>query len=248
MTPPPSLQELIQTVRQDSPSESPLDLLVTASQTVSQLEETGDAVLDHFVAGCRRDGKSWSEISAALGVSKQAVHKRFSGAIADQIIASTTPTLDRFTERARTVLTAARASARDLGSPQVRPGHLLVALFSQPEGIAARVLTGMGVTAQAATAALGASITGDAPPANDPKHPPFAPECERVLRDTLAVALELGHNYIGTEHMLLGLLREEDTPVAGALAGLGVGAAGVKVRIGELLRGFTRPATPPPGQ
>ena len=69
MTPPPSLQELIQTVQQDSPSTSPLDLLITASSTVSQLEDLNDALLEHFVSACRREGKSWSEISAALGVT-----------------------------------------------------------------------------------------------------------------------------------------------------------------------------------
>src|ERR1700729_3831853 len=106
MTPPPTLQELIQTVRQDSPSASPLDLLVTASATVSQLEDLNDALLEHFVSACRRAGQSWSEISAALGVSKQAVHKRFSGPIADRIIAPGAPTFERFTPRARTVLQA----------------------------------------------------------------------------------------------------------------------------------------------
>src|SRR5882724_2278502 len=78
MTPAPTLQELIQTVERDAASSDVLDLLATASSTVAQLEEVGDAVLGHFVDRCRRQGHSWTEISGALGVSKQAAHKRFS--------------------------------------------------------------------------------------------------------------------------------------------------------------------------
>jgi hypothetical protein len=78
VTPAPGLQELIATVERDAASRDPLDLLTTASSTVARLEEVGDAVLGHFVDRCRRQGHSWSEISAALGVSKQAAHKRFS--------------------------------------------------------------------------------------------------------------------------------------------------------------------------
>src|SRR5439155_1751228 len=97
MTPAPTLQELIETVERDAPSRSLLDLLTTASSTVTQLEEVADAVLGHFVDRCRRHGHSWSEISTALGVSKQAAHKRFS---------LPGPTLERFTLRGRGTLAA----------------------------------------------------------------------------------------------------------------------------------------------
>ena len=70
MAPPPSLQELIETVRRDTSSDDELDLLVTASSTVRELEELDDALLGHFVNRCRLAGRSWSEISDALGVSK----------------------------------------------------------------------------------------------------------------------------------------------------------------------------------
>ena len=78
MTPAPGLLELIESVERDASGHDPLDQLTMASSTVSQLEETADALLGHFVDRCRRHGHSWSEISAALGVSKQAAHKRFS--------------------------------------------------------------------------------------------------------------------------------------------------------------------------
>jgi DNA-binding Lrp family transcriptional regulator len=257
MTPPPSLQELIETVRQDSPSASPLDLLVTASATVSQLEDLNDALLEHFVSGCRREGRSWSEISAALGVSKQAVHKRFSGPIADRIISritsTGTPTLERFTIRARAVLQAAVQAARARDGAEVDAGDLLAGLFSAPEGVAAQVLAAMGVTADAVRAARPPSAapadqatTADQAAATGATRPPFAPEAVTALRDALAEALELSHNYIGTEHILLGLMRDPDAPVAAILARLGASPAEARVRIAELLRGFSAgPASAP---
>src|SRR5215470_11920771 len=108
MTPPPTLQELIEIVRQDAGSDQPLDQLVAAAAAAAQLEETTDALLGHFVDRCRREGRSWSEISAALGVTKQAVHKRFAAAMADRmILAVPDPSLERMTPRAQRVLTAA---------------------------------------------------------------------------------------------------------------------------------------------
>jgi ATP-dependent Clp protease ATP-binding subunit ClpA len=270
MTPPPSLAELIQTVQQDSPSPGSLDLLVTASSTVSQIEDLNDALLEHFVSACRREGRSWSEISAALGVSKQAVHKRFSAPIADRIVATREPTFERFTLRARKALQAAVQAARGRGSATVEPGDLLAGLFTEPEGLAAQVLTVMGVTAEGVRAALGhpadaagaGTPAGAGPPAsagtpagpgaqagpdalagpdaaNEGTRPPFAPQAATALRDALAEALEFGHNYIGTEHILLGLMRDPDAPVTALLSQLGASPAEARVRIAELLRGFS---------
>src|SRR5580693_4293263 len=99
MTPPPRLQALIDSVRQDAGTDDPISQLAVAAATAAQLEETTDALLGHFVDRCRHDGRSWSEISAALGVTKQAVHKRFA-ALADQVLAAIPePTLERFTDR-----------------------------------------------------------------------------------------------------------------------------------------------------
>src|SRR5471032_979280 len=116
MTPAPGLQDLIETVRADASSGDPLEQLAVASTTVAELEAVGDAVLSHFVDQCRRNGRSWSEISAALGVSKQAAHKRFSLA---------TASLERWTPRAQSALRAAAGEARQLGHGYVGTEHLL---------------------------------------------------------------------------------------------------------------------------
>ena len=158
MAPPPTLQELIETVRRDAGSDLPIDQLVVAATAAAQLEETTDALLGHFVDRCRRDGRSWTEISAALGVTKQAVHKRFASAMATQLAAaSPRPTFERFTDRARHVLAESRRAAIGLGDGFVGTEHLLLALFSEPAGLAARALVAMDVTEDSVRAAVAAA-------------------------------------------------------------------------------------------
>jgi ATP-dependent Clp protease ATP-binding subunit ClpA len=255
MTPPPSLQDLIDTVHQDTPTDGSLDRLVTAAATVAQLEDTSDALLGHFVDRCRREGRSWSEISSALGVTKQAVHKRFATSIADKIITSNpAPTLERFTHRARAVLAAARRAAQAQNQAQVGSEHLLLGLFAQPEGLAAKALQGMNVSQQAVEAAIqaGAASTalsdaGSAPESpgadTDESNKKFTADGRRVLRDALAVALELGHNYIGTEHLLLGLYGDDSAPAARILVAVGATQPEVRLRVMEMLRGFSQPSS-----
>ncbi len=241
MAPPPTLQELIDQVRQDAHSEQPLDQLIAAAAAAAQLEETTDALLGHFVDRCRRDGRSWSQISAALGVTKQAVHKRFASAIAAHMVAgSPTWTFERFTDRARTVVAAAQHVALDLGDKEVTTLHLLLGLFSEPEGIAGRVLAAMNVTeasVRAAAPARGpAASPGESGDQPTKATQAFSAGARRALGDALAVALEMGHNYIGTEHILLGLYRNEDSTAARVLTTGGAFEAAARARVSEMLR------------
>jgi ATP-dependent Clp protease ATP-binding subunit ClpA len=251
MAPAPTLQELIEIVRQDSSSDQPLDQLVAAAAAAAQLEETTDALLGHFVDRCRRDGRSWTEISAALGVSKQAVHKRFAPALAAHIVAATPgPTFERFTDRARHVMAEARQAATDSGDGSVRPEHILLALFSEPAGVAARALAAMGVSKESvatairargktavATAEAGDSTADDGAGGSVPA---FSGPAKRVLRDALAVALEFGHNYIGTEHLLLGLYRNAESAATWILLEAGALEATARAHVADLLRGFSQ--------
>jgi uncharacterized protein YjiS (DUF1127 family) len=220
MAPAPSLQELIETVERDASGPSLLDLLATASSTVAQLEEVGDAVLGHFVDRCRRGGHSWSEISTALGVSKQAAHKRFS---------FPAPTLERFTPRARHAVDAAAAAARSLGHNYVGTEHLLLGLFTEPEGLAARALTDAGIERAAVEAKVLEILPRQSEPLLD--NPPYIPAASLALQGALGEALRLGHNYIGTEHILLALVRDRSTLAARALADLGVSADQIATRL-----------------
>lgn len=257
MAPPPTLQELIDIVRQDASSDQPLDQLVAASTTAANLQETTDALLGYFVDRCRRDGRSWTEISSALGVTKQAVHKRFATAMADHLVAATpSPTFERFTDRARHVVARSREAAIELDAPAVGTEHILLAFFVEPEGLAARALAAMDVSEETVRAAIRpltgrGDMTGTGTPqsatpekasANDPSADGPSParkysdEARRALRDVLAVALEFSHNYIGTEHMLLGLYRNEASAAARILTECGAREEVARAHIVDMIR------------
>src|SRR5215469_10843104 len=245
MTPPPTLQELIDTVRRDARTDDPIDQLAVASETASELEQTTDALLGHFVDRCRRAGRSWSEISAALGVTKQAVHKRFAAPLAERLVAAKErgPTFERFTPRARNVLVAAQDAAQASGHLEVGTGHLLLGLYADPESIAAKVLATLQVSKSRLQAALREAWAQPARPRHEPELPadtdgvraaagdtgaglagetagrlPMGPAARAVLVNAVTVALEFGHNYIGTEHILLALYRDPDSLAARVLA------------------------------
>jgi ATP-dependent Clp protease ATP-binding subunit ClpA len=254
MTPPPTLQELIETVRQDAGSDQPLDQLVAAAASAAELEETTDALLGYFVDRCRRDGRSWSEISAALGVTKQAVHKRFAPALAPHIAAATpNPTFERFTDRARHVVAASQQAARTLGAERVSSEHLLLGLFAEPAGIAGRALAAMNVTEDSVRAALAAQPPGTRQDATDDVASSrqasdadsadsvsaavrFTDDGKDVLRDALTQASEFGHDYIGTEHLLLGLYDNADSVAARILLEAGAFEATARAHVTDMLR------------
>jgi ATP-dependent Clp protease ATP-binding subunit ClpA len=268
MTPPPTLQELIDTVRRDAGTEDPIGQLAVASATASDLEQTTDALLGHFVDRCRRAGRSWSEISAALGVTKQAVHKRFAAPLAERLVASTERglTFERFTPRARNALVAANAAAAASGHRQIETGHLLLGLYADPDGIAAKVLAGLQVGKSPVEAALRQAWAQPAGPMDEPVPPagtddvriaagdsggvlagetagqlPMSQTAQAALVNAVAVALEFGHNYIGTEHILLGLYKDPDSLAARVLAGAGAERSQAQVLVDELLRGYAKP-------
>ena len=120
---------------------------------------------------------------------------------------------ERFTDRARRVLVLAQEEARALNHGFIGTEHILLGLLSERDGVAGKALTQMEVSLEAARAQVKEIIgLSGGPPAGSV---PFTPRAKKVLELSLREALRLGHNYIGTEHMLLGLLRE----------GEGIGAA-----------------------
>ena len=202
MVPTPSLQEVIHLVEADTHDEEPLSRLETASVVVRNLAEVGDAALGYFVDQARHAGHSWSEIGEALGVSKQAAQQKHTVRLSLDLNA---PTFERFTPRARHVVSAAEPIARASGHGHVGTEHLLLALYREPEGVAAQILEEANLPADQAKAAVDARAEpGQGAP--DEKLP-FAPQARAALSGALSSALEMGHNYIGTEHVLLGLVR-----------------------------------------
>ncbi|GAA0588679.1 ATP-dependent Clp protease ATP-binding subunit [Kribbella sandramycini] len=199
MTPGPDLQQLITTIKADAGSDDELAQLATAASTISELTSTGDAALGFFVDRARGAGKSWVEISAVLGVSKQAAHKRFADATS----------FDRFTPRTQSVVRAAVDVANGRNQHFVGAEHVLLAFFTQPQAIATQVLVGRGLTEQTLYQAVDAvSPVGEAGQPIDAQNPPYTRGATHVLQGAVASALTLGHNYVGTEHLLLAFYRD----------------------------------------
>jgi Clp amino terminal domain, pathogenicity island component len=222
MPPGPTLQELIEGVRADARGENPLVQLSQASKTASELEQTTDALLAHFVDQCRRSGSSWSEISGALGVSKQAAHKRFSFDIAS---------FDRFTNRASGVLTQSLEEAHQFGHGFVGTEHILLALFEFPEGFAARILAEAGITRSTVEAPVLALVKRGV--RYEEERLPFTPRAKAALESAVGEALRLGHDYVGTEHLLLGILLDGNSVASKVLSGLGLDRDAVRAQLHE---------------
>jgi len=236
MAPPPSLEDLIQDVVTDSPDALPLTRLQTAAALARAINERTDAALGYFVDQARRAGHSWSDIGDSLGVSKQAAQQRQT---ARAVSVMTPVTFERFTERARTLLVQSQAVARQLGHDQVTPEHLLLAQYGVPEGLAAQILTESGLPARSVRKAI-VDAVGRGPGAPDGRLP-FTTAME-VFAGALAAALELKHNYIGTEHVLLGTSKTDS--VAGRiLQEAGLDEASLRARVEARLAGVVAART-----
>jgi hypothetical protein len=227
MAPAPDLADLIAGVEADTDADDPLALLATASGVAGELAETSDALVGHFVDRCRAAGHTWADISGSLGVSRQAAHKRYAGVPRD---------LQRWTERAKAALPAAIDAARGLAHSFVGTEHLLLGLFP-PGGIAATLLAEHGLT----EAAVAAEVVEHTPRgASGPAEPPFTPLAAQVLGGALTEAIALGHNYIGTEHLLLALYGQPDGVAAKILAGAGFGRDDCLAKVIQALSSFTQ--------
>jgi ATP-dependent Clp protease ATP-binding subunit ClpA len=226
---PVSLDNLISYVKTLHPSAGPLEDLSAAVGVAADLDEQSDALIGHFVDQARRSGASWSQIGASMGVSKQAVQKRF-------VAQWESAEFSRFTQRTRNVLAAADRIAKAAGADVIGADHLAAGLLSEPDALAARVMHAAGLTDEQVLGAFGLEAAAPASSAAAPAAPAapaadaaalrelrFSEAGRAALRGALHAALSLGHNYIGTEHLLLGILRA-DGDAGQRLTGLGLTA------------------------
>jgi ATP-dependent Clp protease ATP-binding subunit ClpA len=142
---------------------------------------------------------------------------------------------ERFTDRARRVVVLAQEEAGLLNHNYVGTEHLLLGLVSEGQGVAARALESLGIRLEAVRAQV-EEIIGQGQTAST-GHIPFTPRAKRVLELSLREAKQLGHNYIGTEHLLLGLIREREGVAAQVLLTLGGDLSGVRQQVIQLLSG-----------
>ena len=215
-----------------------LDQLTDAVLAAEHLGEVADNLIGHFVDQARRSGASWTDIGKSMGVTKQAAQKRFVPKIANLSVVDLDPGqgFSRFTPRARSAIVAAQNAAHAAGNAEITPDHLLLGLLSDPAALATPLLRAQNVTAEAVRAA----VTLAPRAAEVPALIPFSASARRALEQTFAEALRLGHNYIGTEHMLLALLDTEDAD--GPLHRLGVDKSRAEADLAGMLASITSQA------
>jgi hypothetical protein len=234
ITNPVRLDDLIDVIKQVHTE--PLDQLTDAVLAAEALGEIADHLIGHFVDQARRSGASWTDIGKCMGVTKQAAQKRFvPKSPTDSAALDPDAGFSRFTPRARNVVVEAQNAAHQAGNTEITPNHLLLALFKDPEALAVKLLAGQGVDADkvAAAVTLPARAAGDLPALT-----PFDAASKKVLELTFRQALRLGHNYVGTEHIVLALLEAEDP--SGVLHRLGVDKDRFDADLAKALEPFTK--------
>ncbi|MET0884115.1 MAG: Clp protease N-terminal domain-containing protein, partial [Acidimicrobiales bacterium] len=144
---------------------------------------------------------------------------------------------ERFTDRARRVVVLAQEEARLLNHNYIGTEHILLGLIHEGEGVAAKALESLGISLEAVRSQVEEIIgQGGSSPSG---HIPFTPRAKKVLELSLREALQLGHNYIGTEHILLGLIREGEGVAAQVLVKLGADLSRVRQQVIQLLSGYS---------
>ncbi|MFE0465381.1 Clp protease N-terminal domain-containing protein, partial [Kitasatospora sp. NPDC058965] len=204
-----SLADLIARLDEEHPDADDLARISQAHLRAQTLSDLGDQLMDHYVLKAKRAGASWSEIGNAIGVSKQAAQQRHTPAA-----------FERYTNLNRHSIVLAQEAARTHKHDTIGTEHLLLGLLGEPRGLAHRLLVAQAGSEQAVRAAVEAAM----PPAG-PKalrgHIPFRPDGKEAIEQAIRAAADLGHDWVGTEHALLGLVRTQDGTAAQILRALG---------------------------
>ncbi len=239
-----NLQELIAQIDQDLADSDTLAKVTEARQRANNLAAFGDQLIDHFVNQARNAGMSWSQIGGALGVTKQAAQQRWMMPTFSRFTARARQAVLTASEMARRLghpmVGPEHVILGLLAEEQGAAAQVMASLAGSAEAVRRRVAQAIAAgapdggtaTVEALAAEVpvpGATVPGStvsgAPTSGDPaapSHIPFGPEPKDAMRQALAQALELGHNYIGTEHLLLGLLNLPNGQGARLLSELGI--------------------------
>jgi hypothetical protein len=244
---PVPLDTMITFVKTLRPDGGPLDNLTDAVVVGTRLDEQADALIGHFVDQARRSGASWSEIGAHMGVSKQAAQKRFVPRFDAPELPPAARLYARFTDRARHVLLAAAELAGPTAA--IDADQLAVGLLVEPDGLATRIMHAIGIADQQIAEAFGLPLASGAGGTVTLDDLHFTAAGTAALEGAVRAALRLGHDYIGTEHELLGILMAQGD-AATKLTALGLTVDLVEAAVREQLttlkkgRRQGRPAKP----
>lgn len=229
MTNPVRLDDLIQAIK--TVHADVLEQLSDAVIAADHLGDIADHLIGHFVDQARRSGASWSEIGRAMGVSKQAAQQRFVKS-AEGAVIDPNQGFARFTPRARNAVMASQNQARETGHSTIRTEHLVLGLLVDTTALSALAIEAQGVTLDDVREAARAALP-QPEGAESPALIPYDGQAKKALELTFREALRLGHNYVGTEHMLLALLELEGR--TGVLSALGITKEATEAYVAEVL-------------
>lgn len=203
------LDALIARVDERVLGEEPLARVAAARDVCFELTNLGDQLVDHFVEAARRDGCSWAQIGSVLGVSRQGAQQRYGGVLRRPWMRTRSrggSDVARFGPDARRAVVAAQAAARRLGRDHVDTEHLLLGILAAgPDAAGATMLERCGLTWAEVESEVAAAV-GRAPEPTK-GHIPFSAGTKKALELSLPEAIASGHRRIGTEHLLLALMR-----------------------------------------
>jgi hypothetical protein len=233
---PTALNVLIAQVLDAGRGADPLARVEAACQAAADLDEVADHLVGHFVDEARAAGFTWTQIGEHIGVTKQAARKRFAPRDVPDKISDTTArdnVFGRYTDRARHVIVLAQENARHHGHPFISTEHILLGICQEDHDIGAKAIEASAVR----VTDLQAAITTRLAPASThlQGHIPFAHEGKKTLELAARASLLLGHDQIGTGHLLLGLIEEGTGLAAQVLTEAGVTAERAQAEIVRLL-------------
>ncbi|MFF1920073.1 Clp protease N-terminal domain-containing protein [Streptomyces sp. NPDC058221] len=204
-----SLADLIARLDEELTGADELARISEARLRAQTLSDLGDQLIDHYVSQAKQTGASWTEIGDAIGVSKQAAQQRHAPG-----------PFERYTNLNRHIIVLAQEAARTHKHGFIGTEHILLGLLGEPQGLAYEVLTAKAGSEQRIRDAVEEAM----PPAGEKAlrgHIAFRPESKEAIEQARRASNDLGHDWVGTEHTLLGLIRAEESPAAQILRTLG---------------------------
>lgn len=202
MTEPMSLRHLIDQV--DDGGGDELAKLDRAEEFARKLQHLGDRLIGYFVDEARAAGHSWADIGRRLNISRQAAQQRYTPRSA-MLTIDDLKFVQYATERTRNTLRRAEDLARQHRHTYVGSEHLLLAILTETQCLAVKILIDLGAPVDTLAQSLSDQIQDGATDTTGPL--PLSPQGRSALDASIGEALELGHNYLGTEHILIGLFR-----------------------------------------
>jgi hypothetical protein len=218
-----NVSDLITGIESDLPGDDLLAKITEAQARAHTLNALGDQLVGVYVTKAKQAGASWTDIGDAIGVSKQAAQQRWNPQI-----------FERFTHLARHAVVLSQEAARTHRHTHIDTEHLLLGLLDEPAGLAYRLLVARAGTEPAARQAVEDRLapTGAKAPRG---HIPFTPGAKQAFEEAVRASADLGHDFVGTEHLLLGLLKVQDGTAAAALESLGMDLATTRPAVADAI-------------